>query len=128
MSDEPLHLKFYTDTHIAKAVAEQLRQRGIDAVHCEEVGMADASDPEHLEYATKEGRVMVSHDRDFQSHHYEWLAEGKPHAGIISVSRRLQGTPNIGRIVTTLAEYHQLIAEGAGTVEADIANQLIEIR
>jgi hypothetical protein len=34
-------IKFYTDTHIAKAVAVQLRQKGVDIVRCEEVGMAE---------------------------------------------------------------------------------------
>jgi len=33
-------LQLYTDTHIAKAIAEQLRAHGVDVVRCEEVGMA----------------------------------------------------------------------------------------
>jgi hypothetical protein len=33
-------IKFYADTHIARAVAFQLSQRGFDVIRCEEVGMA----------------------------------------------------------------------------------------
>ena len=34
---------------------------------------------------------------------------------------------NIGKLVTELAEWHRLIVEGAGTVENDVYNKLIEI-
>lgn len=35
-------IRFYTDTHIAKQVAVQLQAKGIDAIRCEDVGMAEA--------------------------------------------------------------------------------------
>ncbi len=47
--------KFYLDSHIDKEVAIQLRNSGVDVVHCAEVGMKDAKDPEHLTYATQIG-------------------------------------------------------------------------
>ena len=56
MADKPTPIAFYTDTHIAKAVALQLRGHGIDVIRCEQVGLADASDVRHLEYATQHGR------------------------------------------------------------------------
>ena len=56
-------LKFYTDSHIQKAVADQLRAQGVDVVRCQDVGMADADDLPHLEYATEEGRVVVTNDK-----------------------------------------------------------------
>jgi hypothetical protein len=34
-----MSLEFYTDTHITKQVAVQLRKRGVDVVLCEEVGL-----------------------------------------------------------------------------------------
>lgn len=120
-------LKFYFDTHIAKAVAAQLRLRGVDVVRCEEVGMAEASDIEHLEYATESGRAMVSMDKHFPAWHQVWQAEGKTHHGIFRVQSHLQGDGGIGTIVQELLDYHQLIATGAGTLEYDIVNQLIFI-
>jgi predicted nuclease of predicted toxin-antitoxin system len=59
-------------THIAKAAAVQLRAKGIEVVRCEEVGMADATDEEHLRYATDNGYIMVSQDADFPSLNSEW--------------------------------------------------------
>jgi len=62
-------IRYYLDTHIPKAVAEQLRLRGIDVVRCEEVGLAEADDTEHLEYAAAQERTLVSHDADFRTVH-----------------------------------------------------------
>jgi hypothetical protein len=114
-------LKFFLDTHIPKAVALQLRGRGVDALRCEEVGMAEASDDELLAFATKEGRAMVSIDADFLR-----LSEGINHAGIFRIPSKYQD--NVGKIVTELYDYFQLIDIQAGTVAEDIHNQVIWIR
>ncbi len=116
-------LKFYFDTHIPKAVADQLRARGIDVERAEEAGLARARDRVHLRHATSQGRAMVSHDRDFFDLQAEWQAAGEHHSGIFYVPPRLQG--QIGVMVTALETYAQLIAEAAGTLEADIEDQLI---
>ena len=96
--------------------------------YCEDVGMAEAADSDHLDYAARAGHVMVSHDEDFLRLHYEWQAIGKTHAGIMRISPILQGPRNIGRIVEELLTYYEVIAEGAGTIEDDIENQVIFIR
>ena len=120
------NLRFYFDTHIPRAVAVQLRQHGIEVVRCVEVGLAEVDDPEHLEYATAHGLTLVSHDLDFLNLHAEWSFQGLRHAGIVLFNRQFQG--DIGKLVTTLLEWHQLIAEGAGTLENDVYNRLIEIQ
>lgn len=40
-------IAFYFDTHLAKAIVDQLRARGVDVVRAEEVEMANALDEEH---------------------------------------------------------------------------------
>lgn len=116
-------LKFYTDVHISKAVVVELRKRGVDIVHCEDVGMADVDDLTHLQYAADEVRVMVTHDADFLGLHDTWQAEGKSHGGIIHVHSQLQGEGSIGYIVKGLFEYYQLVESGAASVEEDFQNQ-----
>lgn len=118
-------MKFYTDTHIPKAAALQLRNRGIEVARCEEVGLAEADDTEHLEYATAQGCTLVSHDLDFLELHAAWSHQGLKHCGTVLFHRQFQG--NIGKIVTELSDWHALITSGAGTVEADVYNKLIEI-
>ena len=126
-SPEKTELRFYTDTHIARAVARQLRERGIDVVRCEEVGLASASDIEHLEYATREHRTIITNDDDFLLLDRLWRREGKRHAGIMYCLPHVQGIAAIGRIVNECADLHVLILNGAGSVEADIENQIIYV-
>lgn len=75
--------KFYLDSHIPKEVAIQLRAKNVDAIHCAEIGMEDASDEEHLTYAAENGRIMVTCDPGIEYElHYKWIAAGKRHMGI----------------------------------------------
>ena len=121
-------LKFYTDTHIAKQVAVQLRQRGVDIVRCEDVGLAEADDETHLEYAAQNQRALISIDADFRRYYHEWIELGRTHYGIFSISSKLQGERGIGTIVTELHTYWLLIEDGIGTLDDDIINQIIWIK
>lgn len=72
-------IRFYTDEHVARAVIQGLRQRGIDVLTVPEAGMMGATDEEHLALAHREGRVIFSQDDDF----LRLAAAGAPHAGIV---------------------------------------------
>jgi len=122
-----MKLKFYTDTHIPKSVAVQLRKRGIVVVRCEDVGMAAAKDAEHLAYATEQQCVLITHDDDFTRIDAEWRAINRPHGGIVYCLPHVQGPQGVGKIVTVCAEYAILIDQGAGTYEDDIANRIIYV-
>jgi len=117
-----MSLKFYFDTHIARQVAIQLQNNGVDVVRCEDVGLAKASDTEHLEYAIKEGRVMVSVDADFLRLHAEYLTEGKHHTGIVRVNPESQA--NTGTIVKALLALYQEIESGESTAEDKVHDNL----
>jgi predicted nuclease of predicted toxin-antitoxin system len=55
----------------------------------EEAGMDTASDEDQLAFAAKENRAILTFNiRDFAPLHEQWLADAKPHAGII-VSQQL---------------------------------------
>jgi uncharacterized protein with PIN domain len=115
-------LRFYFDTNVAKAAADQLRVRGVDVIRCEEVGMAAAKDIEHLQYATDNQRVLVSHDQDFLRLDQSWKATGKRHAGIFFLQQSLQG--DVGFVLKALIEYADFVEAGAATLEADIIDQV----
>lgn len=117
-------LKFYTDTHIDKQVAIQLRQKGIEVVRCEEVGMATADDETHLEYAARNKLSLITKDADFRTKHFEWLSQGKGHYGIFfCADRRIAA---IGTIVKACSAYSALLEQGAGTLD-DIRNEFFDI-
>lgn len=118
-------LRFYTDTHVDKQVAIQLRQRGVIVIRCQDVGLADATDQEHLSYAVQAGLSVITKDDDFADLHYRWLEHQQPHCGIFLHRNRQQAA--IGEIVNTCYEYYLLIEEGIGALD-DVYNQLIEIK
>jgi len=121
-------LKYFTDKHIPKAVTDQLRNRGVDVLRCEDVQMDSASDPELLVFASQENRALISFDKDFSLRHNEWQQSGKHHAGIFHIASHLQGEKNIGKVVVELFDFHQLIEGGAGTIQDDIENRLFRIK
>lgn len=46
--------------------------------------MVNRSDEDHLQHATRDGRVLYSFNiRDYSLLHDRWLAGGKAHAGIV---------------------------------------------
>ena len=76
-------IRFYLDEHLAHAIAEALRRRGIDVATVAEVERRGATDEDQLEWATREHRVLVSRDPDFIALH----SQQPDHAGIVYVPR-----------------------------------------
>ena len=102
-----------------------MRQRGIEVVRCEEVGLAEADDIEHLVHAAQNDLSVITKDADFLRLHAEWLSQDWTHCGIFYCPDRDKSA--IGAIVSTCIEYYGLIAGGAGTVDDDIHNHVIYI-
>ncbi len=71
-------VKFYADEHIAWAVVNGLRERGVDVTTVEEAVLRGEADETQLAHARVEGRVLVSHDADFLRLH----GAGVEHVGI----------------------------------------------
>lgn len=81
---EQLYLRLYLDEMIPPHLARVLRQYGYDVVTAQEVGRLGKSDVEQLQYATIQGRAVLTFNiRDFTKLHQGWHEEGKPHGGII---------------------------------------------
>jgi predicted nuclease of predicted toxin-antitoxin system len=94
-------IKFYMDEHVAKAVTEGLRRRGVDVVSVQELGLHAAEDQQHLQRAAQEGRVVVTQDTDFLRLH----AAGVSHRGIVYAS---QQTP-VPQILRGLMLIHDVL-------------------
>lgn len=95
-------VRFYTDEHIAVAVAGGLRQRGVDVVTVSEAGMRGRSDEEQLGFAFSQRRVLVTKDGDFLT----LAAQGHLHAGIAFVRPKASA----GHMIRGLVLIHQILS------------------
>jgi len=88
-----------------KRYVSTLRTHGIDVLTAQEAKMLDKDDDEHLDYATKQNRVLVSFNRrDFFALHTQYLKEGKRHAGIILSPQQTYSVGEYVRRITNLVE------------------------
>lgn len=81
---EQLFIKLYLDEMIPTDLARVLRQYGYNVVTAQQASMLGKDDPAHLEYASAQGRAILTFNiGDFARLHKSWHEQGKHHAGII---------------------------------------------
>jgi len=81
-------MRILLDAHISgRTVGKSLVEGGHDVQALDsEQELERLSDPEVLQLAATEGRVLVTANvRDFEPLLREWAGEGRPHAGVILV-------------------------------------------
>jgi predicted nuclease of predicted toxin-antitoxin system len=115
-----MSLTFFSDTHIAKQVAIQLRTAGVNVVRCQDVGLEDATDKKLMEYAISQKYTLLTKDDDFLVLHNQWVTANREHFGIFYCPYR--DKKSIGLIVKTCREYHDLINGGASKNRSRIKN------
>jgi predicted nuclease of predicted toxin-antitoxin system len=71
-------VKLHFDENVDEDAALGLRARGIDVTITSEENLRGEPDEEQIAFAVREGRVLVSHDRDM----LRLAARGVPHLGI----------------------------------------------
>lgn len=63
------------------------RRPDLDVVRVQDVGLSATSDPDILEWAAKEGRIVLTHDRDTMPNFaYDRVRVGQPMPGVFLVS------------------------------------------
>ncbi len=72
-------IRFHLDENVDAAIARGLQLRGIDATTSVAAGLRGSDDLQHIEFALREGRVLVTHDDDFLRLH----ASGVEHMGLV---------------------------------------------
>jgi predicted nuclease of predicted toxin-antitoxin system len=121
-------VRLLLDEHYSFAIAEQLQQRGIDAISVAEHVAASAAelrgtpDEELLRWARQQGRVLVTENvRDFMPIHRRFLERGESHAGIIFTPPRRfpRHSGAFGLLVKALAEH--ALSTDTPDLEGDVA-------
>jgi hypothetical protein len=110
------------DEMLSGAIAEQLRDRDIDAVAVvEDAALVGTSDEDLLAHATAQQRVLVTANiGDFAAIATDWRADGRTHAGTIYVTYRSfpQDRSFVGALVSSLATLHDTHALPSPGTEA----------
>jgi predicted nuclease of predicted toxin-antitoxin system len=108
----PGRIRFHLDEQVDPDVARALRRHGVDVTTTVEAGLRTATDLQQLDYARREGRVLVTHDADF----LRLVAAGIDHAGVIYGHREER---SIGEIIRVLLLVYEVMTqeEISGLVE-----------
>jgi predicted nuclease of predicted toxin-antitoxin system len=96
-------IRFYFDQHVQAAVAGGLRQHGVDVLTAQKAGKCGTTDPEQLQFATDDQRVLVSFDSDYLT----LAATGLRHAGIAWC---LATKYSIGQLIRALLLVHGVLS------------------
>jgi hypothetical protein len=81
-------MRFLADENFNGPMLRGLRERipELDVVRVQDTEIYEAPDPEVLEWAARENRVLLTHDyRTMPKHAYERVREGLPMPGIIQI-------------------------------------------
>ena len=85
---------FYLDEDLPHSAAGLGRSLGLDVVAAVERGPTPRDDDLHLAQAAAEGRTVVTYNRnDFIEATRDAFAAGKPHAGVLILTRKLPRDP-----------------------------------
>jgi hypothetical protein len=92
-------VSLFLDVHVPRAIADQLRFRGVDVLSAIEDGSARLFDDELLERARTLGRVLFTQDIRFKALAEDWQRQGRPFAGLLFGHQR---GASLGRYVNDL--------------------------
>jgi hypothetical protein len=77
-------IKIYLDADVHTFIAHALRLHGWDVLTTQEAQQREANDLEQIAFAAEQGYAILSYNvRDFPRLHYELVASGPMHGGII---------------------------------------------
>jgi len=99
------------DENLNNDIVRGLRRRkpNLDIVRVQDVGLSGADDPAVLEWAAREGRVLLTHDVCTITHYaYERVSAGKAMPGVFEVSR---GIP-MGSVIEDILLLAEFSLEG----------------
>lgn len=81
-------IDLYLDEDVDVLVAELIRARGFSVTTTRDAGQLGNTDAEQLAFAARERKALLTHNRrHFEALARLYLAEGRPHSGIILATR-----------------------------------------
>jgi predicted nuclease of predicted toxin-antitoxin system len=100
-------VRYLLDEDLPGTAAEIARGLGLDAVSVHEIGRRGLTDPEQFAFATEEGRIMVTRNRDdFRRLVVAAFEASAPSPGVLVVPRSLPNNAP-AQIAHALQRWHQ---------------------
>jgi hypothetical protein len=98
-------VKFYLDDDLSGKIGEIARKMGVDVTSAQECGNAGLDDDAHLAFAAREGRCLVTRNRNhFIALTVRFIDEEQPHAGVLIVPYSMP-SDHFSVIAAALAEF-----------------------
>jgi hypothetical protein len=98
-------IRFLLDENFNGKIVRGLRARkpDVDMIRVQDTELSGADDPTVLEWAVKEGRILLTHDLDTMTKYAnERIEQGLPLAGVIFVRDTLPVAKVIGDLLAVL--------------------------
>lgn len=104
-------MRLVIDMNLSPAWAEHLAASGHDAVHWSRVGSANAADAEVMDWAARNGRVLITNDLDFGA---MLAASGDASPSVVQIRSGNLAVSEIGAMVAdALARAEEDLRAGA---------------
>jgi predicted nuclease of predicted toxin-antitoxin system len=105
-------VRFYLDEDLSGKIAEIARRMGVDIVSAHECENVGSDDEAHLAFAAREGRCLVTRNRDhFIMLTVKFFEQQRPHAGVLVVPYTLP-SDHFSLIARAIARYDGEHPEG----------------
>lgn len=104
-------LRLAADENFDGSIVRGVRRRlpDVDIVRVQDVGLSGADDPTVLEWAAREGRVLLTHDVATVTYYaYERVTRGQAMPGVVEVSQQLA----IGLVLDDIVLLAECSADG----------------
>jgi hypothetical protein len=86
-----------------------LRNPALNIVRAQDVGLSGAEDPDILDWAAREGRILLTHDvKTMPPYAYQRVAAGQPMPGVVEVNPAF----SVGRVIDDLLILAECSREG----------------
>ena len=104
-------LRLAADENFNNDILDGLLARNptLNIVRIQDVGLSGAEDPVVLDWAAREGRILLTHDiKTMPPYAYQRVAAGQPMPGVVEVS----STGSIGRAIEDLLIFADCSRDG----------------
>ena len=104
-------IRLAADENFDGTIIDGVRRRkpDLDLVRVQDVGLRGADDPTILEWAAREGRILLTHDVETMTHYaYDRVRRGEPMPGVMEVGDHLP----IGTVIEDILILAECSTEG----------------